>query len=117
VGVEAGLATVEDAERLLASGLAPRCDRILVEPDDDDPQAAVETAAAVAAVLREGEVARSQLHHGYGAATWAVLEAALRDGHDIRIGLEDTTVLPDGRPAGGNAELVQAAVGLITRIG
>ncbi|MEO7003359.1 MAG: 3-keto-5-aminohexanoate cleavage protein, partial [Ktedonobacterales bacterium] len=31
IGVEAGLAAVDDAQRLLASGLAPRCLRILIE--------------------------------------------------------------------------------------
>jgi len=46
-------------------------------------------------------------------ATWPVLRAALRLGRDIRVGLEDTVVLPDGRPASGNRELVEAAVRLV----
>ncbi len=37
------------------------------------------------------------------------LSAAIRLGRDIRVGLEDTTVLPDGRVAGGNGALVEAA--------
>jgi uncharacterized protein (DUF849 family) len=45
-------------------------------------------------------------------ATWAVLRTAIKLGRDIRVGLEDTTVLPDGRLASGNAELVEAAVRL-----
>jgi uncharacterized protein (DUF849 family) len=32
---------------------------------------------------------------------------------DIRMGLEDTTVLPDGRTARGNPELIEAAVALV----
>jgi uncharacterized protein (DUF849 family) len=48
-----------------------------------------------------------------GAATWAVLRAAVARGRDIRVGLEDTTVLPDGRAANGNRELVEAAVALV----
>jgi len=31
-------------------------------------------------------------------------------GQDIRVGLEDTTVLPDGSAAEGNGDLVTAAV-------
>ncbi|MGC1565711.1 MAG: 3-keto-5-aminohexanoate cleavage protein, partial [Trebonia sp.] len=50
-----------------------------------------------------------QLHHGYGVATWDVMRAAVAKGQDIRVGLEDTTVLPDGSVATGNGELVAAA--------
>ncbi len=42
--------------------------------------------------------------------------AAIRMGRDIRIGLEDTTVLPDGRVASGNGELVEAAVRLAAEL-
>jgi 3-keto-5-aminohexanoate cleavage enzyme len=41
-----------------------------------------------------------------------VLVRALESGRDMRIGLEDTLELPDGRRAGGNGELVAAAVEL-----
>jgi uncharacterized protein (DUF849 family) len=34
-------------------------------------------------------------------------------GHGIRIGLEDTTVLPDGRRAAGNGELVRTAAAML----
>ena len=57
-----------------------------------------------------------RLHHGYGLATWPVLRAAIRMGRDIRIGLEDTTVLADGRVASGNGELVEAAVRLAAEL-
>jgi uncharacterized protein (DUF849 family) len=42
-----------------------------------------------------------------------VLRAAVARGRDIRVGLEDTTVLPDGRAASGSRELVEAAVALV----
>jgi uncharacterized protein (DUF849 family) len=42
-----------------------------------------------------------------------VNERALRRGHGIRSGLEDTAVLPDGRIAADNAELIRAAVHLV----
>lgn len=45
------------------------------------------------------------------------LAAAVRAGRDIRVGLEDTLVLPDGRPASGNAELVGAAAALLRTAG
>ena len=49
-------------------------------------------------------------------ATWPVLRAALRLGRDIRVGLEDTVVLEDGRLASGNRELVQAATRLADEV-
>jgi uncharacterized protein (DUF849 family) len=38
-----------------------------------------------------------------------VLDAALARGRDVRIGLEDTTLMPDGSVARDNAELVVEA--------
>jgi uncharacterized protein (DUF849 family) len=46
----------------------------------------------------------------------SVLRAAIRLGRDIRVGLEDTTVLADGRVASGNGELVEAAVRLAAEL-
>jgi uncharacterized protein (DUF849 family) len=61
-------------------------------------------------VLDDGGSTVPRLHHGVGPATWAVLDAAVPRGHDIRIGLEDVTTLPDGRRAVDNAALVVEAV-------
>jgi uncharacterized protein (DUF849 family) len=53
-----------------------------------------------------------RLVHGYWEATWPVIRRALELGHDVRIGLEDTLVLPDGSRAAGNGDLVAACVAL-----
>jgi hypothetical protein len=98
------------------SGLADRCVRVLVEPLDADPQEAVAHAAAIEEVLVDAGLSLEQVHHGDGLASWAVNERALRRGHGIRTGLEDTTVLPDGRPAPDNATLVRAAAAMITEL-
>lgn len=47
LGIEAGLLTLDDARKFVASGLASRCARVLIEPLDADP------AAAAAALLDE----------------------------------------------------------------
>jgi uncharacterized protein (DUF849 family) len=111
VGIEAGLWQRQDAERLLASGLAERCLRILVEPITEDPVEAVARVAEVEDAL--GDLPVPQLHHGDGPATWAVIRRAIPDGRDIRIGLEDALTLPDGRAARDNAELVATAIELL----
>ncbi len=109
VGVEAGVWTVEDAERLVAGGLAGRILRVLIEPvdvPDDD-------AGGVVAAIHEGRdrhgVAAARLQHGDGAAVWTLLADAVRRGVDTRIGFEDTLTLPDGAVAPSNASLVRAA--------
>jgi uncharacterized protein (DUF849 family) len=113
VGIEAGLLSLDDAQAFVRSGIAERCVRVLVEPLDSEPQAAVAHAAAMEEVLASAGVSLEQVHHGDGLASWAVCQRALSRGHGIRTGLEDTTLLPDGRPAADNADLVRAAASLM----
>jgi uncharacterized protein (DUF849 family)/ribosomal protein S18 acetylase RimI-like enzyme len=113
IGIEAGLLSLADARIFVASGIAPRCVRVMVEPLDPEPDDAVAHAAAIEAELAAGGVRLEQVHHGDGIACWAVNRRAAARGHGIRTGLEDTPVLPDGRPASGNGELVAAAAALL----
>ena len=112
IEIEAGVWTVEDARLLRASTFGHRVSRVLLEPVDRAPAAAVATAAEASAELSRLGIQAPQVHHGYGLATWDVLRAAVAMGAGIRVGLEDTTVLPDGSVAAGNGELVAAAARL-----
>jgi uncharacterized protein (DUF849 family) len=112
IGIEAGVWTAGDARVLGGSGFRDRIWWVLMEPEDDTPAGAVATAAGAAAELARLGITARQVRHGYGLATWAVLRAAIADGQDIRVGLEDTTVLPDGALAAGNGDLVAAAARL-----
>lgn len=114
VGIEAGLLGLPDAEAFLRSGMIDRCVRALIEPLDADPEEAAAHAAAMEGVLAGAGISLEQVHHGDGVASWAVTARALERGHGIRTGLEDTTVLADGRPAADNAALVRAAAALMT---
>jgi uncharacterized protein (DUF849 family) len=107
IGVEAGLATPADAEELVRSPFAHQVLRALVEVDGG-----VEEARAVARLVPGGV---PQLWHGYDERTWEVVAAGAAAGHDVRVGLEDVLVLPEGDFAASNAELVAAAVELIGR--
>jgi uncharacterized protein (DUF849 family) len=93
VGIEAGVWTVEDAERLAATGFGERVTRILVEPGE----------------LDELGLASPRLQHGDGRVTWVLLRDAVRRGLDTRVGLEDTLRGPDGERTTGNEALVRAA--------
>jgi uncharacterized protein (DUF849 family) len=113
VGVEAGLSDVGGAEVLVRSRLEDRCLRVLLEPQESQPAAALETVAALERLL--GTTAGTpRLLHGVDSTAWPLLEEAARRGHDARIGLEDTLRLPDGKPARDNDELVRAARTLIS---
>jgi uncharacterized protein (DUF849 family) len=117
IAVEAGVWTAEDAERLAASAFGRDVIRILIEPRDDSPEAAVASAAQAEETLTRRGLQARRVHHGYGIATWPVIRAALIMGQDIRVGLEDTLVLPDGATAAGNGELVAAAARLAAEAG
>jgi uncharacterized protein (DUF849 family) len=109
IGVEAGLASPADADALADSAFAHRLVRVLIEVD-----AGVDQAHAIAARAPEGV---PQLWHGSEDRTWNVVAAGAAAGHDVRVGLEDVLVLPDGRRAANNAELVASAVKLIGQAG
>jgi uncharacterized protein (DUF849 family) len=109
VGIEAGLLTPADAEAYVESPIAARCIRVMIEPLDPDPAGAVADAEAMEAVLAEAGIELEQVHHGEMLASWAVSERGAHRGHGVRTGLEDTTVMPDGRLARDNAELVREA--------
>ncbi len=113
IEIEAGVWTAEDARVLGASGFRDRIRWVLMEPEEEIPAAAVSSAAAAAAELARLGIAARPVGHGDGTATWDVLRVALADGQDIRIGLEDTTVLPDGKVAAGNGDLAAAAARLV----
>jgi uncharacterized protein (DUF849 family) len=110
IGIEAGLFTLDDADALLAAPWANDIRRVLVEVVyEHDDRAAVELAHAIderVAVLN-----KPRLWHGDARANWAVVDAGLAAGRDVRVGLEDTIVGRDGGPAPNNAEQVAAARG------
>lgn len=113
VGVEACLLSDRDTELFLARGRWDRYQRVFVEPVSTDADRAVADAARTARALTDAGCGLEQVHHGVGVATWSVLAQAVRLGHGLRVGLEDTDVLADGTPVPDNAGLVAAAAALL----
>jgi uncharacterized protein (DUF849 family) len=116
IGIEAGLLSLGDAHAFVASGIANSCVRAMVEPLGEDPDTALAEAEAIEEVLASAGVPLEQVHHGDGLASWAVNRRGAARGHGIRTGLEDTPVLPDGRLASGNGELVAAAAAILAEL-
>ena len=112
VGVEAGIFHAEAAATWAASEFARHCMRVMVElPGDADIATADDLLSQVMAVGSPAPV----LLHGFDESCWPLLEHAGRRGVQTRIGLEDTVRLPDGSSPSGNADLVAAAVALLSQ--
>jgi len=109
IGIEAGVANRTAATRFARSGLAPRCLRILLEPQVQDFDAALDVVRAVEALLDAAQITIPRLLHGIDRTAWPMIAEAARRGYQTRIGFEDTVHLPDDTPAPTNAVLVAAA--------
>lgn len=110
VGVEAGLCHAAAAAMWIESGLAGKCLRVLIEPQEPELPAALETVSEIESLLDAAGVTAPRLLHGTGATAWSLIGEAARRGYDTRIGLEDTLERTDGTVAAGNAELVAEAI-------
>ena len=110
VGVEAGLASVDDARRFTSLPQSRRVLRILIELEEQDTARADVVAAGIADVMDEAGIARPVLLHGFDATVWHFVRRARQRRWSTRIGLEDGCHLPDGMLAGGNVDLVSAAL-------
>jgi uncharacterized protein (DUF849 family) len=110
VGVEAGLATVEDAERFVALPNCRRALRILVEIELQDLAKADAMAEGIAQVLERANIGRPLLLHGFDATVWHFVRRAHQQRCSTRVGLEDGRQRLNGEIASGNADLVFDAV-------
>jgi uncharacterized protein (DUF849 family) len=110
VGIEAGLASGTDAERLVRFGLGRLCLRALIEIEEQTLDEAMSVVDGILSVLARAELKKPILLHGFDDTVWPFVERAVRDGFSTRVGLEDGSALPDGSVAPSNADLVRAAV-------
>ena len=110
IGIEAGLASVADAERLVKLDFGKRVLRILIEISEQNIGEALTVADGIYAVLDRAELRRPVLLHGLDATVWPFVTLAAGRRWSTRVGLEDGSLLPGGAIASGNAALVAAAV-------
>ena len=110
VDIEAGLCDGKAAEVFRKSGLVDRCLRVLLEPQEQEMESALRTVREIEAILDSGPAPLPRLLHGTEATAWPMMREAITRGYGVRIGLEDTLVMPDGKAARSNVELVMEAV-------
>jgi 3-keto-5-aminohexanoate cleavage enzyme len=118
------LGFVSNAVTLRDDGVLPERSWFLIELDSpaygSGVQVAPSTVAnydALVAPLRQHFSVSRWAVHGQGVAGYAVIERALVDGGNVRVGFEDAVNLPDGRLARSNAELVTWAVAAVHGVG
>ncbi|MBZ9989400.1 3-keto-5-aminohexanoate cleavage protein [Mesorhizobium sp. BH1-1-5] len=116
IGIEAGLASIADAERLVGLDHGGRVLRVLIEISEQTIDQAFAVADGIEKVLQRAGIRRSLLLHGENATVWQFVERAAARQLSTRVGLEDGKELPDGSVAAGNAALVAAAVGIYRRV-
>ncbi|CCV15214.1 3-keto-5-aminohexanoate cleavage protein [Mesorhizobium sp. STM 4661] len=112
IGVEAGLASIADAERLVGLDHGGRVLRILIEISEQTLDEAFAVSAGIEAVLERAGIRRAMLLHGSDATVWPFVQRAAERHWSTRVGLEDGGALPDGTTASGNAALTAAAVAI-----
>jgi len=117
MGVEAGMGSVLATEKFLESGLAPRCRWVLLEPEQQEMDAALAVVGKIGEILRGAGIALPIILHGVGRTAWELIDVAAQRGYDTRIGLEDALTLPDGQQAEGNGELIAEARRRVQRAG
>ncbi|MBZ9743422.1 MULTISPECIES: 3-keto-5-aminohexanoate cleavage protein [unclassified Mesorhizobium] len=112
VGIEAGLATTQDAERFVGLADRARVLRILIEIDIPDLPVALDEAHGIAAVLERAGVRRPILLHGVDGTVWPFVDLARQKRWSTRVGLEDGKTLADGTVAKDNARIVAEATAI-----
>ncbi|MBS1691821.1 MAG: 3-keto-5-aminohexanoate cleavage protein [Actinobacteria bacterium] len=112
LGVEVGIFHAEAAASWANSDISQHCMRVMIElQGHEDVSTADDLLSQVMAAGSPAPV----LLHGLDESCWPLLEHAGVRGVQTRIGLEDTVRLPDGSTPAGNADLVSAAVELLSR--
>lgn len=112
VGIEAGLASVADAERLAALPSRARLLRVLVEIEEQDALRGDRIVDGILSVLAAAGIARPILLHGFDATVWHFVERARTELLSTRVGFEDGDTRRDGTRARCNAQLVTDAVAI-----
>jgi uncharacterized protein (DUF849 family) len=110
MGVEAGIWSVSDAERFVTLPDAERCLRVLIEINEQDIDEGFAAATGIISVLKRAKFKLPILLHGDEASVWPMFKEAMARGYDSRVGLEDGNLLPSGKTAADNADIVRAAV-------
>ena len=106
--LESAVWSMDDIPALLASPTLHLNVRVLIEPLAEDPDQAVRDCREMAAALRAGGVTAPLLYHGLEGTTWPVVRAAIEDGVEVRVGIEDVVSDERGEIASNSVQVAEA---------
>lgn len=102
IGIEAGIATVQDAKRFVSLSQRDRVFRILFEIEEQELEQAEATLHGIEAVMNEAGVQRPILLHGFDSTVWHFVRMARNRLWSTRVGLEDGNCLENQSLAASN---------------
>ncbi len=110
IRIEAGLCNVQSALNFTGNYLQGDFIRILVEPAEQNFECALATVRQIEEILGTAGNKIPLLLHGVDKTCWDLYKTAHVDKHLTRIGFEDTMVLPNGKKAVSNREILEEAL-------
>lgn len=116
IEIEAGLNEKKAAEKFVESGLVNHSIRVLIEPEPEELNEAIEVVDEIERILNTNKINTPRLLHGFNEVSWELLREAKRRGYDSRIGMEDTIFLETGTMVNGNLELVNYAEKILSEL-
>lgn len=114
VFIEAGLNEKEAAIIFVESNLEKDCCRILIEPEPEELDSAINVINEIEEVLNQSNIKIPRLLHGFNSLSWEILREAKRRGYNSRIGMEDTIYLGNGKMVKSNLDLIQYADNIVS---
>ena len=110
IQIEAGLSNPEAAKNFIKMFPNGSFVRILIEPQEQTLAASLDTVKAIENLILEAGIELPILLHGEDQTCWDLVKIAFSKNYQTRIGFEDVLVLPDGRYARSNSELLAQAI-------
>ncbi|BEO39363.1 TPA: 3-keto-5-aminohexanoate cleavage protein [Serratia marcescens] len=113
IGIEAGLSTIEDAERLLGLCSRDKIFRVLIEIEEQKIPLANKVALEIIALLKGSGLNKQILLHGFDSTAWHFVKMARELKLSSRIGFEDCLFGPLDDEVTTNADMVKAAFNIL----
>ena len=115
IKIEIGLISLESAQNFTKSNLQGDFLRILIEPQEQLLELAIETVSKIENHINNCNIKLPFLLHGLNKTCWDLLTLAIKKNYQTRIGFEDTLTLPDEEKAKSNMELIEQALQIKAR--
>lgn len=112
ISIEAGLSNLDDAQKLVESGLYNRCFRFLIEPQEKSTAEALTHVLSIEKTLSKVHTNQRILLHGADSTVWDLISNAFEKKIDTRIGFEDTIYVEPNILAKSNCELISKAISI-----